>query len=212
MFSYPVIQVLSILIEEKASKIKEGMKMMGATTSTYWLSWFIWFFCEFTLICAAVTAVGIGGGVFRFSSGGVIFMWYWMFCLSSGAFAMLLSTLFDNPKTGSLVGFILYFAIIISGQFHGTLSESGKTGLCLLAPACFTISVDNLKVYESGAIGLHWDNIGETYEDFKFETSIIMMFIDTLIYSVLVLYLDQVFPSSFVYSYIYEQISICVCF
>merc|ERR1719295_1658548 len=36
MFSYPLITVISILVEEKRSKIKEGMKMMGATTSAYW--------------------------------------------------------------------------------------------------------------------------------------------------------------------------------
>lgn len=89
MFCYPVISVLSVLIEEKESKIKESVKMMGANNTVYWLSWFIWFFGEFTLIAAFVTFLGLAGNVFRYSDGFIIFLWFELFCLSSATFGML---------------------------------------------------------------------------------------------------------------------------
>eukprot|EP01084_Bolivina_argentea_P269164 457390_1 len=197
MFCYPIITVLSILIEEKQSKIKEGMKMMGATTSTYWLSWFIFFFIEFTMIAVLVTLLGIGGHVFRYSDGIIIFLWFWLFCLSSATFAMMISTFFDNPKSGSLFGFIIYFAVLIGGQFSANLDENGKNGLCILAPACFVTSTTTLVQYEVSVIGLTFDNIHDKYNDFQFVNCLIMMAIDIIIYSILTLYLDQIWPSQY---------------
>eukprot|EP01084_Bolivina_argentea_P043552 80231_1 len=37
-FVYPYSQIVKALVGEKAAKIKEGMKMMGATFSTFWVS------------------------------------------------------------------------------------------------------------------------------------------------------------------------------
>eukprot|EP01083_Nonionella_stella_P193084 713453_1 len=197
MFCYPVITVVSILVEEKQTKIKEGMKMMGATTSAYWLSWFIWFTAEFTFIALCVTLIGVGGKVFRYSDGIVIFLWFELFCISSAVFGMMISTLFDNPKSASLFGLIAFFAVLIGGQFSGSLDESGKTGLCLLAPACFVTSVPTLVQYEVSIIGLTFDNIHDDYGAFKFVTCLVMMAIDIVIYGVLTLYLDQVWPSKY---------------
>eukprot|EP01084_Bolivina_argentea_P017213 32156_1 len=42
-FVYPYSQVVKDLVEEKSNKIKEGLKMMGATATTYWMSWYLWF-------------------------------------------------------------------------------------------------------------------------------------------------------------------------
>eukprot|EP01084_Bolivina_argentea_P142149 249724_1 len=197
MFCYPIITVLSILVQEKQTKIKEGMKMMGATTSAYWTSWIIWFFIEFTLMTLLVTVLGFGGSVFLYSGFGVIFLWFWLFCLSSATFAMLISTLFDNPKTASLCGLIVYFAVLIGGQFAGTLNESQKGALCLLGPTCFVAAIPTIQQYESFSVGVNWDNINDTYNEFKFSTCLIMMAVDVFIYLALTLYLDQVWPSRY---------------
>ncbi|ETO25529.1 hypothetical protein RFI_11610 [Reticulomyxa filosa] len=41
-FVYPFNQVASQLVDEKSFKTKEGMKMMGATVTTYWTGPFFW--------------------------------------------------------------------------------------------------------------------------------------------------------------------------
>jgi ATP-binding cassette, subfamily A (ABC1), member 3 len=38
------------LVYEKEKKIREGMKMMGMTNLSFYLSWFIWYGVIYTLI------------------------------------------------------------------------------------------------------------------------------------------------------------------
>ena len=166
---------------------------MGATTSAYWTSWMIYFLIEFTLTALLVSVLGVAFSVFRYSDFGIIFLWFWLFCLSSATFATMLSTLFDNPKTASLAGLIVFFAILIAGQFNGSIeSVSGKQGLCLLAPTCFVIGVDTITQYEGATLGVTMDNYKDEYNYFTFETGLIMMFVDFILYLIFTIYLDQV--------------------
>ncbi len=63
-FVYPFSQIVKSLVEEKADKIKEGLKMMGATFSTFWVSWYLWFFMEFTIMAACFAFIGEAKDVF----------------------------------------------------------------------------------------------------------------------------------------------------
>ena len=40
-FLYPVSRMIRLLVTEKEARIKEGMKMMGMSSTIYDLSWFI---------------------------------------------------------------------------------------------------------------------------------------------------------------------------
>ena len=86
---------------------------------------------------------------------------------------------------------------MLASLFAGNLTESERTALCLIGPSCFSLSADFLAQYESNLIGVQWDNINETYENFKFNTCLTMLFVDTLIYVLLTLYFDRVWPSRF---------------
>eukprot|EP01083_Nonionella_stella_P063289 164447_1 len=197
MFCYPITEVLTILVDEKAKKIKETLNMMGATTTTYWLSWYCWFFVSFTLIALVITIIGVFGNVFRYSAFGVIFLWFWFFCLATGMMCCWMSTWFDNPKTASLAGVVLFLIFLSFGTLANPLSNAEKHGVCLIAPACFMISVTNVIQYESHQIGIHFDNIGDSYNDFAFESCLYMLAVDIAIYLLLNIYFDQVFPSKY---------------
>ena len=116
MFVYPVIQIISVLVNEKSTKIKEGMKMMGASSSIYWSSMYLWFIFEFTTICIIVTTIAFTMDIFLYSDNGLIWLWFWLFCISQMTFSTLISTFFDNPKTATIVGFVLYFLFVGLGQ------------------------------------------------------------------------------------------------
>ena len=55
--------MVSKLSEEKQSKSKEGMKMMGLKESVYFLSWFILFLGVFVVMGLVIIAM-IGPGLF----------------------------------------------------------------------------------------------------------------------------------------------------
>jgi len=44
IFIAPLFRLVSFLTQEKASRAREGMKIMGLNDSPYWLSWFIYYF------------------------------------------------------------------------------------------------------------------------------------------------------------------------
>ena len=73
----------------------------------------------------------------------------------------------------------------------------GKIWFCLLSPACLTISMQNLIEYEGNLIGVQWYNANEIYDDFSFSTGVIMLWVDYLLYMVLALYFDHVWPSRY---------------
>ena len=77
------------------------------------------------------------------------------------------------------------------------MDESSKNAFCLIAAPCFVNSIDTFANYESSLIGIQWDNINEVYDDFKFSTALIMMAIDIVLYLVLAIYFDNVWPSRY---------------
>lgn len=45
------------LLTEKELRIREGMKMMGMSNSSFYLSWFITYFCVLLLIVTMVSLI-----------------------------------------------------------------------------------------------------------------------------------------------------------
>ena len=116
-FVYPYSQIVKALVEEKAAKIKEGLKMMGATFATFWVSWYLWFLFEFILMACAFAFIGKGLDVFQYSDVGVIFVWMLLFCINCVTYATLVSTIFDNPKVASLIGVFMFIIICMEVFF-----------------------------------------------------------------------------------------------
>ena len=91
-FIYPINNVISVLVQEKADRITEGLKMMGATYWSYWCSSIFWFFMEWTIITILVTIVASGLEVFEYSQWTVVFVWYYTFGLSLFGMSILVSS------------------------------------------------------------------------------------------------------------------------
>eukprot|EP01083_Nonionella_stella_P272400 923657_1 len=169
-FVYPFSQIVKSLVEEKADKIKEGLKMMGATFSTFWVSWYLWFFMEFTIMAACFAFIGEWMDVFLYSNIWIIFLWMLLFCINLVTYGTLVSTIFDNPKVASLIGVFMFIIALYGGFFGMIMDGNQKAALCILGPACYSMSLTNLAQYEQSLIGLQWDNIDEEYQDFSFST------------------------------------------
>eukprot|EP01083_Nonionella_stella_P115453 342352_1 len=196
-FVYPFSQIVKSLVEEKAGKIKEGLQMMGATFASFWVSWYLWFLFEFIIMAACFAFLGKWWDVFQYSDVTVIFVWMLLFCVNLVTYATLVSTIFDNPKVASLIGVFLFIIALYGGFFGLIMNGSQKTALCLLGPSCYSISLTNLAQYETSLIGLQWDNIYDEYQDFAFGTAIWMLLFDSVLYVLLTLYMDKVFPSRY---------------
>jgi len=61
-FLIPLYYIVSKLAEEKESKVREGMKMMGLKDGTYYFSWWVFFtiiICVMAFIVALMTAFNV---------------------------------------------------------------------------------------------------------------------------------------------------------
>ena len=135
--------------------------------------------------------------VFQYSDGSVILVWMVLFCVNSVCYATLVSTLFDNPKVASLIGVFMFIIALYGGFFAVVMSADEKVLLCLLGPSCFSTSLTNLGQYEQSLIGLQWSNIDDEFGGFRFSTSLYIVAFDSVLYVVLTLYMDRVFPSRY---------------
>lgn len=66
-FTIPMFYLVSKLAEEKESKAREGMKMMGLTEPIYYLSWWV-FFTGIVIVMTLVIMITCAFNVFAKSN------------------------------------------------------------------------------------------------------------------------------------------------
>jgi ATP-binding cassette subfamily A (ABC1) protein 3 len=76
-----------------------------------------------------------------------------------------------------------------------TNSDSSKNGASLLPPVALVLGANNLGNLERQRVGVTSSNVNEEIEHYQFATCLIMMVIDTAIFTVLGLYFEQVWPN-----------------
>jgi hypothetical protein len=84
--------MVSKLAEEKESKAKEGMKMMGLKDSSYYLSWFIFYFI-LIFVMSLIMSIIVGISVFPQSNKILIFLILFSYGFSLFGFIVLIVAL-----------------------------------------------------------------------------------------------------------------------
>ena len=87
--------------------------MMGMRRSSFVLSWFITYACIMFVTVIIVTLIVTLGPVLPQANYLVIFLLIFFYCLSTIAFAFLLSPLFKNPKVAGGVGSFLWSLLAV---------------------------------------------------------------------------------------------------
>ena len=109
---FPVSRLIKGIVEEKESKTKETMKMMGLLDSVFVASWFISSLLQFTLIALMITVL-MHFTLFPHTDLTLLFVFFFTFILSEITFSFLISVFFSSAKLAGIVGSILIFAAVI---------------------------------------------------------------------------------------------------
>ena len=113
-FLIPFYYIVSKLAEEKESKSREGMKMMGLTDWAYYLSWFIFFFV-LMFIMSVIIAILIGSSLFVNSNMFLILVFSILYGISLFGESVLIVALLPNVRSSAtaatLFHVISYFLI-----------------------------------------------------------------------------------------------------
>lgn len=192
-FLYPVSQLVKSIVKEKEARIREAMMIMGLGTGSFYVSWFITYAIQFGFT-SIVSAVLMRLTFFPNNDFGAVFFLLFLFSLSTISLAGVLSTFFSKARVSALVSPIVYFILSIPLFLVDNMSVQVRGIFLLLSPSCVTEGFTLLAQHEQAG-GMRAADVASARDDINMLTVLIMLGIDTILYALITLYLDAVFPS-----------------
>ncbi|OAE27724.1 hypothetical protein AXG93_4193s1240 [Marchantia polymorpha subsp. ruderalis] len=195
---YPLAMLVKALVEEKETRAKETMRIMGLKPWVFNLSWLSTYLVTFFLISVSVSVV-LKLTYFPKSDIGVVFTLFYLFTASLIPFGFFLSVFFSKSKLAAIVAPFVHFAAIMPRYifFRSNSSQAiaGKTATALLPSTAFTFGVDLLGQFEGENLGLTWSNLWD--DEFSMAWIFVLLATDFILYGALAWYLEQILPSEY---------------
>merc|ERR1719238_1086169 len=212
VLSLVMILFAQLLVAEKAQRMREVMVMCGLQRGPYWM--INWTYNMFIyLISMAFTIIfGYAAG-FTFFSGvspGVILVYYFLHGMALNSFSCFLSCFFANEKASSffmillLIIFVPIGAILGSNMITGEqLATAGANAAGLIPYFNLNLGVGMFAAASSKPDPFFFSGVRERYVDFSMigiggslpvAAMMVMLLVDTILYTVLFVYLDMVLP------------------
>jgi ABC-type Na+ transport system ATPase subunit NatA len=197
-FLYPMSRLVKSVVEEKESRMKETMLILGVSDTVLWLSWVFTAYTTFTIISVLVTWC-IHKSFLPSSSVVLLFMYIWLFCAAVIGYSFFIASFFSKAKLAAIVGPVALFASLMPRWiFYGTNryeAEQSKVWASFLPCTAFAFGADILSDYEYAEVGIQMFNINDGA--YSFNTCLSMMAFDAMFYFFLAWYCNQVIPSEF---------------
>ncbi|MED6260960.1 hypothetical protein ATANTOWER_031975, partial [Ataeniobius toweri] len=201
---YTVAMIIKGMVYEKEARLKETMRIMGLSTGTLWLSWFISSLVPFLI--SAVLLIGLlkWGDILPYSDPTVVFFFLMAFATATIMQCFLISTFFSKANLaaacGGLIYFSLYLPYVLCVAWRDHLTFTHRVLASFLSPVAFGFGCEYFSQYEEQGVGIQWYNLrdspveGDTY---SFTTSINMLYVDAFIYAAAAWYIEAVFPGQY---------------
>lgn len=180
---YPMSRLTKAVVEEKETRMRELMKIMGLRDWAHQFAWttlavgiFFWIALSITWVCSA--------SFLPKSSRLILFVYFFSFCISEVGMSFLISTIFSNSKLAAIVAPVILFASILPRYIFYSTNENEqyypKLAASLLSPTAFSFGADYIANAEYVGVGVHNYNIAEG--KYNLVTSIQMMLVDAFLY------------------------------
>uniref|UniRef100_A0A8C5HDU1 P-type phospholipid transporter n=1 Tax=Gouania willdenowi TaxID=441366 RepID=A0A8C5HDU1_GOUWI len=200
---YSVAMIVKSIVAEKEARLKETVRIMGMSSTIYWLSWLVSCGLPLAISSVLLTLVLKYGKVLQYSDPSVIFVFLMVFCLATITQCFFISVLFSKANLaaacGGLIYFVLYLPHILCYAWREVMGFGAKVA-SLLSCVAFGYGCEAFSKYEEQGIGIQWHNIAKSPEDgerYTFLVSILMMLLDATVYWLLTWYIENVFPGQY---------------
>ncbi|KAJ8764066.1 hypothetical protein K2173_004960 [Erythroxylum novogranatense] len=210
-FTWVVLQlfpvVMTSLVYEKQQNLRIMMKMHGLGDGPYWLITYMYFLFISTLYMVVFVIFGVVIGLKFFSTNAysIQCVFYFMYINLQISVAFVMSTLFSNVKTATVVGYISVFGTGLLGAFlfQNFIEDSQFPGVWIIVMELYPGFALFRGLYEFGQYsmnanlagigGMKWENLDDPENGMK--NVLIIMFLEWLLSLFLTYYMDQVFGS-----------------
>ncbi|XP_018330699.1 ATP-binding cassette sub-family A member 3 [Agrilus planipennis] len=210
-FVYTCINIVRCVTIEKEKQLKETMKIMGLPG---WLHWTAWFVKEFIFLLISVILIvilvkvrwysGKDLSVFTASDPTVLLVLFIPYVSSIITFSFLISVFFTRANVAATIAgmawFLSYAPYMFMRESYISLSLSQKLGACIFANTAVAYGFQLMIMFEGNEEGFQWHNIWETAstdDNLVLGHVLIMLVFDTLIYLLIALYIEAVFPGKY---------------
>ena len=148
-FLIPLYYICSKLAEEKESKSREGMKMMGLKDSTYFLSWMTTFGL-IVFVMSLLLSIMVSFNIFRQSNKVIFFFYNFLYGISLFGFSIVIVAILPSQRSSSLAASLLHvvtFFIIYAIQ-SPDIDSSVKIALSIFPNVAMGLAISNLFHFE----------------------------------------------------------------
>jgi len=111
-FLYPVSRLIKSIVEEKETRMRETLYILGVQPWALWWSWFLSSLLLFFVISVLVTRT-LASNVLMHSSSGYLFLWIGFFSTSCIGFCFTVAALFSKAKLAAIIGPMALFATLL---------------------------------------------------------------------------------------------------
>uniref|UniRef100_A0A8D2J684 P-type phospholipid transporter n=1 Tax=Varanus komodoensis TaxID=61221 RepID=A0A8D2J684_VARKO len=201
---YSVAMIIKGVVHEKEARLKETMKIMGLSSATLWLSWFLSSFIPFLISASLLVLILKVGDILPYSDPAVVFLFLATFAVATITQCFLISTLFSRANLASACGGIIYFSFylpyVLCVAWRDHISFPLRLFVSLLSPVAFGFGCEYFSLYEEQGVGLQWFNLNSSPvegDSYTFATSVGLLLLDAFLYGVATWYIEGVFPGQY---------------
>uniref|UniRef100_A0A4W5PJ99 ABC transporter domain-containing protein n=1 Tax=Hucho hucho TaxID=62062 RepID=A0A4W5PJ99_9TELE len=183
---------------EKEHRLKDTMTMMGLYDSAFWLSWGLLYAALVTTMSILMSIIATYTALFPNSNLIIIFLLIFLYGISSIFFSFMLTPLFKKPKFASTVGSMLTVVFGCLSLFTVLMNDFPQPlvwVLCLLSPSAFSIGIAQVVYLEAQGDGAVFSTLANGPHPLY--APLLMLVLDSVLYLLLAVYLDQVLPGEF---------------
>jgi len=202
-FLYTAGTFVRELVQEKETRVREYMLMMGLKQTLLWATWFIKQFLFLLLPVIAITTL-LKVSIFTKSDWLVLLVFSLCFISSMIAFSFFVSVWFSNAKAGLIAGLAAWFTNFFPFFFLMMRYQKTHFGIiflsCLLSNTAFGFGVEIFIQREQQGLGVRWSNIMDELtldKAFNIVWVMSMLLIDSAIYLALAWYVNEVKPGKY---------------
>lgn len=190
---YPVSRLIKTVVEEKESRMRELMIIMGLRPWVLNLSWSMTAFVLYFWIALTSTLISTAT-FFPSSSKTLVFAYFFLFNMSEVPFCFIVSVFFNKAKIAAIVGPVALFAALLPRFIYINTNSyeeaTGKYFASILSPSAFAFGADILSEYEYSGEGVQFYNMNEGA--YSFSGCLRVMLVDVVLYCILAWYLGEV--------------------
>ncbi|CAH1108169.1 unnamed protein product [Psylliodes chrysocephalus] len=210
-FVYTCINTVKTITTEKEKQLKEAMKIMGLPNWLHWLAWFVKCFI-FLLISSVLMVIllkvrwytNTNYTVFTHASPFVLLLFLMFYNCATITFCFALSVFFNKANTAATIAgmawFLSYAPYLFMQEIYDTLTLSSKLFASLGSNTAMAFGFQVILMYEGTGEGIQWSNIftPNTPDDtLTLGYVLIMLTIDSVLYLLIALYVEAVFPGEY---------------